>query len=491
MKFNFRTRVSKLAEWRLSALMSPARIIVAGFAAIILFGTVLLMLPISSSDFISAGFTDALFTATSATCVTGLVIFDMASHWSMFGQIVIIVLVQIGGIGFMSFGLLISIILGKRVSPKTRIVFVQSMNLYSVDGVFRLAKKILIGTFAFELLGAVALSFRFIPLFGVGSGIYTSIFTSISAFCNGGFDLFGKYSGAFSSMSAFYGDPLVIVTISVLVIIGGLGFIVWDDISKYIIWKFKLRRERKKSNTKYSDDENGAVNNRDEARRLSVYTKLVLIISLILIISGTAVFFLLERENSGTIGDMPVKEQILSSFFHSVMSRTTGFSTVKLDNAHGLTKLLVIILMFIGGSSGSCAGGIKTVTFGLIIISMFQFSRGKKEVSIFRRSVKTENILRAMTVAAYGFVICFTATLLLVFIEGAPLESALFEAVSAFSTAGISFSLTPTLAVASKYILVFVMMFGRVGIMTFAFAVFMRMSMSNKVNYVETNLFIG
>lgn len=491
MKFNLRTKLSKSAEWRLSSLMSPARIIVTGFAAIILFGTILLMLPISSAEALPSDFTDSLFTATSATCVTGLVIFDTVSHWSMFGQIVILVLVQIGGIGFMSFGLLISLILGKRVSPKTRLVFVQSMNLYNVDGVFRLVKKILTGTLVFELLGAVVLSFRFVPLFGVGDGIYKSIFTSVSAFCNGGFDLFGKYGGAFSSMRAFYGDPVVIVTISCLVIIGGLGFIVWDDISKYIMWKFKLKRERKKPNKKYADDETGAVNIREESRRLSVYTKLVLIISLILIIFGAAGFFLLERDNPGTIGKMSSPEKVLSSYFHSVTSRTTGFSMVRLDNAHGLTKLMIIILMFIGGSSGSCAGGIKTVTFGLIIISMFQFSRGNKEVSIFKRSVKTENILRAMTVASYGFVICFLASLLLVFLEGAPLEAALFEAVSAFSTAGISFSLTPTLCAASKYILVLVMMFGRVGIMTFAFAVFMRMSMSNKVNYVETNLFIG
>jgi len=444
---------------------SPAQIIIFGFLLVITVGAFLLMLPISSVDRVVTDLSTAFFTATSSTCVTGLIIVDTASYWSMFGKSIILLLVQIGGIGFMSMAMLFSILLKRRVSPKERMVFVQSMNLFSGEKLFSFIKNMLAFTFIFEAIGAFLLSFKFIPIFGFFDGVAKSVFHSVSAFCNAGFDLMGMFSGEFSSFEYFKDDIYVNIVLQVLIICGGLGFVVWYDIYK----KFK------------------------EKKKLWLYTKLVLCISAILIITGTFVFAVAEWNNPQTIGTASAGQKILRSMFMSVTCRTAGFATIPIGELEDASKAMSMILMFIGGSSGSTAGGIKTVTIGIVLISVFQIARGNKDINIHKRRIEPQIISRAFALTVIAAFAVLLSSFILSFTErGFSYDNVAFEAFSAFGTVGLSTGITPFLSGIGRLIIMALMFFGRIGIITITYAIMMGLDADRQsIRYPKASILIG
>lgn len=439
-------------------------IIAIGFLLIILTGTILLMLPISSRDRTFTSPLDAGFTAVSATCVTGLVTVDTATHWSIFGQIVIITMIQIGGLGFMSLAVLLSLIIKRAVTPKERMLVAMSYNIDSYDDLNGLLRRIGIGTLCIEGTGALILATRFVPLFGWGDGIYKSIFHSISAFCNAGFDLFGSYSGQFSSVTAFVNDPIVNITIMLLISVGGIGFVVWNDIVNFII----------------------------KRKRLSVYSRFVLIISAILIFGGALIFALLEWNNPKTLGSMPTGPKIMAAFFQSVTLRTAGFNSISQADMTQSSQLLSILLMFIGGASGSTAGGVKVATVGVLIYTVWCAALGKKNTVLFRRTVSTDSFIRAVTVVTVQLFIVIVGIVSISSLSGNGIMAVAYEVASASGTVGITLGITSTLDVASKIILMAIMYLGRVGILTVTYAVMLNLRESRSViSYPEANMLIG
>ncbi len=439
-------------------------IIAIGFLLIILTGTILLMLPISSRDRTFTSPLDAGFTAVSATCVTGLVTVDTATHWSIFGQIVIITMIQIGGLGFMSLAVLLSLIIKRAVTPKERMLVAMSYNIDSYDDLNGLLRRIGIGTLCIEGTGALILATRFVPLFGWGDGIYKSIFHSISAFCNAGFDLFGSYSGQFSSVTAFVNDPIVNITIMLLISVGGIGFVVWNDIVNFII----------------------------KRKRLSVYSRFVLIISAILIFGGALIFALLEWNNPKTLGSLPTGSKIMAAFFQSVTLRTAGFNSISQADMTQSSQLLSILLMFIGGASGSTAGGVKVATVGVLIYTVWCAALGKKNTVLFRRTVSTDSFIRSVTVVTVQLFIVIVGIVSISALSGNGIMAVAYEVASASGTVGITLGITSTLDVASKLILMVTMYLGRVGILTVTYAVMLNLRESRSViSYPEANMLIG
>ncbi|HYF84641.1 MAG TPA: TrkH family potassium uptake protein [Clostridia bacterium] len=442
--------------------INQTQAIVIGFAAIIVVGSILLNLPISSKDGHSIGFINALFTATSAVCVTGLVVVDTYIHWSVFGQIVILTLIQVGGLGFMTLATLFSLVIGRRISFKERLLIAESLNQNSPQGMVKLIKDILLGTLIFEGLGAIILSIRFVGQFGLKNGIYRGIFHSISAFCNAGFDLMGDY-GQFSSLTSYVEDPMVNITIMSLIIIGGLGFAVWEDV-------YKTRN----------------------FYGLRLHTKLVLVVTAILLIFGFIFFLAMEYSNAKTLQPLSFKGKILASMFQSVSPRTAGFNTLSLPDLTNASKLMTIVLMFIGGSPGSTAGGIKTATAGVLLFSVISVLRGRREVNIFRKRVEIDIILRSLAVFVLGLVVVISTTLVLSISEKATLTEYLFEATSAFGTVGLSLGITPILSSVGKAALIITMFLGRVGVLTMVMAVTVRMQKSEvRLKYPEAKVMVG
>ena len=444
---------------------SMTAVIAVGFIILILIGTLLLMLPIASR---SREFTDPLtaaFTAVSATCVTGLVVVDTVTYWSLFGQIVIIVMIQIGGLGFMTMAVLISRLVKRKITPKERMLVAMSYNLNSYESTGQLVKRILTGTFSMELLGAAVLATQFVPLFGWGNGIYKSIFHSISAFCNAGFDLFGEYGGEFSSLISFNGNYVVGVTIMMLIILGGIGFVVWGDMINFITKK----------------------------KRLSAYTKFVLVVSSILLFGGAILIGLFEWNNPATIGEMNFGEKILNCFFQSVSMRTAGFSMV--DNA-ALTQpsqLVSIALMFVGGASGSTAGGVKVATIGILFYTVFCVSIGKNEINIFKRRLSTNSFMRAVSIVVVQLFLVVISTVAVSYSMGADVMTSLYELTSAGGTVGVSLGLTPALDTFSKIVVMLMMYFGRVGILSVTCAIMVNLSQKNtsSISYPDANMLVG
>lgn len=423
--------------------LTPVRLLVLGYLCVIILGTVLLILPFSSKITGSASFMDALFTTVSASCVTGLIIQDTACHWSAFGQVVILLLIQIGGIGFMTVVYTVLMLGGRKIGLKERTFMQEAVAAPTLSGMGKLTMTILIGTLAFEALGAFVLCFRFVPDYGWGEGIWMSVFTSISAFCNAGFDLMGDKTGKFSSMTAYSGDPIVCLTIPLLIIVGGLGFFVWKDIK----------------------------DNRFRFRKYELHTKLVLIMTAALVLIPTLIIMLAED-------DLPWKERILSSFFTAVTPRTAGFNVLPLSGAgsvKSVTILLTIILMFIGGSSGSTAGGVKTNTIAVLGLSVISLLRGRRSVECFGRRIDENNVKNAAQfVTVFLTLIVVGSILLCLFEEHNPafadapvtVTAAVFEVVSAIATVGLTTGITPSLTVASQIVLCVLMFLGRAGCMT-------------------------
>ncbi len=436
--------------------------IVIVFAAIIVVGSILLNLPISSKDGHSIGFINALFTATSAVCVTGLVVVDTYTHWTVFGQIIILLLIQVGGLGFMTLATLFSLVIGRRISFKERLLIAESLNQNSPQGMVKLIKDILLGTIIFEGLGAIILSIRFMGEFGVKDGIYRGIFHSISAFCNAGFDLMGNY-GKFSGLTHYVEDPVVNLTIMALIIIGGLGFAVWEDV-------YKTR--------KFSE--------------LSLHTKLVLVVTAILLIFGFVFFLAMEYSNAKTLQPLSFKGKILASMFQSVTPRTAGYNTLSLPDLTNASKLMTTVLMFIGGSPGSTAGGIKTATAGVLLFSVISVLRGCREVNIFRKRLEMDIILRSLAVFVLSITVILSTTVILSITENATLLEYLFESTSAFGTVGLSLGITPMLSSVGKAALIITMFLGRVGVLTMIMAVTARMQKSEvKLKYPEAKVMVG
>ena len=418
--------------------MSPTKTIILGFLVVILIGGLLLMLPVSSADGAFADPIDALFTATSATCVTGLIVRDTATEWSMFGKGVILALIQIGGLGFMSMAMLVSALIKRTVTPRERVIFAQSMNLSAYDRLFRFLHNMVAFTFAFEFAGALLLSFRFIPMFGFWEGLTKSVFHSVSAFCNAGFDTMGFFSGPYSSLTAFSGDAYVSIIIALLIICGGLGFVVWQNIGRRI----------------------------REGQRLNVYSRLVLLISGLLLVLGTVVIAAAEWNNPQTLGPMSVPDKLLCSFFQSVTFRTAGFNTIDQASLLPATKMISVILMFIGASPASTAGGIKTVTFGLLVIAAFRVARGSKDVVVMKRRVDTGMLLRALSITVISLMVICLGAFLIALVDGLTFEDVLFETFSAFGTVGVTTGITTQFSYFGKLLLMAMMFFGRVGILT-------------------------
>lgn len=419
---------------------SQTRLIALGYISIIIIGTLLLMLPISSQSGESAGFVPALFTAVSSSCVTGLVVLDTATSWSFFGQAVIITLIQIGGLGFMTIATMFSMLLKRKMGLREREIMVESINTEHIGGITKLTKKIIIGTAIFEGAGAALLATKFIPEFGAAKGIWYSVFHSISAFCNAGFDLMG-IKEPYSSLVGYSDDAVVILTISMLIIVGGIGFLVWDDISKK---KLKFRRYQ-------------------------LHTKIVLTVTAILLVVPCVLFLIFERNftNEG----LGFGESLLNAIFDSVTARTAGMNSTDTAALAPASKILTVILMFIGGSPGSTAGGIKTTTLAVIAISTFNGITRRQSKGIFGRRLEKDAIHKASSVVFTNMSLAIFGIIAILAIQpDLSIPDVIFECTSAIGTVGMTTGITRDLATASRLIIAFLMFCGRVGSVSFALA---------------------
>ena len=425
---------------RLSKI-KPTKILVFGYMAIILTGTILLMLPIASKQRVFTPIIDSLFTATSATCVTGLVLFDTFMHWSLFGQLVILMLIQIGGLGFVTLAIMIITFTGKKIGFSQRVMMQESISAPKVGGIVRLTRFVIKGALLFEGLGMLLLALRLCPRLGLIKGLYMALFTSISAFCNAGFDLMGIVQPS-SSLVNFNNDPIVLLTVAGLIILGGLGFFVWDDL-----------RENKLKWKKYK-----------------LHTKIVIATTSFLILSGSIMIFAIEF-NSSVFLEMNVFEKILNSFFQAVTPRTAGFNSVNISMLHESTLFLMIVLMLIGGSSGSTAGGVKTTTFAMLVLNAVTVAQRRSELKIFHRRLDDSVLRSAVTIVSIYLVLFFFSAMSISIIDGFTMTESLFESASAIGTVGLSMGITPELGISSKLILAFLMYFGRVGCLTIIYAI--------------------
>ena len=416
--------------------MSYTRKLALGFALIILAGACLLSLPFSTRDGTCMPFLDALFTATSATCVTGLVVADTWQNWSLFGQVVILTLIQVGGLGFITIGSYIAVLLKKKIGLKERAAIHESVSTIELAGVVKLVRKIVAGTLAFELAGALLLATRFVPRFGFLRGCYMGIFHAVSAFCNAGFDLMG-IEEAYSSLTAWEGDVVVNLTIMTLIVVGGAGFLVWDDLHR-----------------------NGL-----KFRKYLLHTKIVVIMSALLIFGGAALFYLLEKEN--VFVGMNARERILGALFSAVTPRTAGFNTVDTGALTEGGKFLTILLMFIGGSPGSTAGGVKVTTVAAMLLSMAAMIRGTHGVNILDRRLEEDVVKRASTIVTLNLGLAVCALLCLLALQPLSLSDAMFEVFSAIGTAGMTTGITRSLHPISRLVLIVLMYCGRLGSLTF------------------------
>jgi trk system potassium uptake protein TrkH len=452
MKTKFST-----GKWKIT----KSQIIVIGFLSLILFGSVLLMLPVAAKNGNGTPFIDALFTATTATCVTGLVVHDTFSYWSIFGQLVILCLIQVGGLGFMTLATLFSLAVRRKISYNERLLISESLGKDSAQGVVSLTQHLLVGTLAIESAGVLILAVKFIPTMGFGTGLYYAVFHSISAFCNAGIDLMGQFA-PYSSLTAYADDWVVNLTIMSLIIIGGLGFMVWEN-----IYRSKSFRD------------------------LSVHTKLVLTITIFLIVIGTLLILQFEHDNPRTLGDKPWDEKILSSLFQSVTCRTAGFNTIDLAQMRNASIIVMTILMFIGGAPGSTAGGVKVTVIGILFLTILSTMRGNDDVNIMEKRLGKNTVFRAMMVFIIAMVILCTGTLLLCAFEDISIRESVFEVASALGTVGLSLGMTPTFGMPAKIMLILIMFMGRVGVFTMAVSISLKNNKAQpKIRYPEDRIMI-
>ena len=451
----------KVPFWKRKIQLAPTQIIALVFVAIILIGTLLLSLPAASRDGASPGFLPALFTATSATCVTGLVMFDTWTQWSGLGQTVIITLIEIGGLGFMSAASFVIFILRKRVGLKQRMVMAQALSVNDMASVVRLQKIVLTGSLLVQFAGAFILIAHFWPQHGPVQAIKWGFFHAISAFCNAGFDIFGCMKAG-SSLTLFQSDPVVLLTLGALVAIGGLGFFVWEEVIRIHNWK-----------------------------RFSVYTKLVLLMSGILTLGGMIGFCLLEWNNPNTMGAMPWYDKLLGGLFQSVTVRTAGFDGLGQGELTDGGKAFSMMLMLIGGSSGSTAGGVKTVTMMVLLLFLWSRIRGKGSVCVFKHSVPDHQVLDAMTIVSIVVGLAVFGGLFISATSPISFTDGLYESVSALATVGLTTGVTTSLSLPAQILIIIYMYFGRVGVLTLSLGFLMGNQAQERIRYANTNLLIG
>lgn len=430
-----------------------------GFAFIIFLGALILTLPISVRSG-RGNFLTSLFTATSATCVTGLVAADTYQNWTVFGQLVILCMIQIGGLGFMTIGAYIAVLLKKRIGLHEREQLQESVNTLEIAGVVRLVIKIVQGAVCFEILGAVILAFRFIPVFGVTRGIYFSLFHAVSAFCNGGFDLMGV-NEAYSSLVAFEGDVVVNLVMIVLILVGGIGFVVWDDVMRHK-WHF---------------------------RKYLLHSKIVISATLIITVAGTLVF--LVTENNAAFAGMTPLQKFLGALFSSVTPRTAGFNTVDTASLSNAGKIVTMILMFIGGSPGSTAGGAKTTTIVVLLFYAVAMITSRHDINLFGRRLTDDVVKKANAVVIINMSLAMIAAVTIMALQPQlNFEDVLFEVFSAIGTAGMTTGITRNLCVASKLIIIFLMYCGRLGSLSFAL-VFAQKKVQADVRQPQEKIIVG
>ncbi len=448
---NHIANIQSLFKWSLT----PYQVLVSGFAGLILAGAILLTTPWASQSGEGTNFLDALFTATSAVCVTGLVVVDTGTHYSLFGQIVIIMLIQFGGLGVMTVSTLLAVMLGKKIQLRERLLIQEATNNLELSGVVRLTLYIIKVTLLVEFIGGTVLAVRWYQDYGA-KGIFYGYWHGVSAFCNAGFDLFG----GFRSITPYVGDPAVVFAIAGLIVVGGIGFTVIAD-----VW------------------------NHRSFRQLSLHSKLAVSVSGLLIILG-AVLIIAFESGGKVFAELSPAAKVLAGFFQSVTARTAGFNTVDIGGLREGTLLIIILLMYIGASPSSTGGGIKTTTAGIIAASVFSFVRGKKEVELFHRHVTQASIAKAVAVAVISAGLIIVVTLAMTLTEQAPLVNILFEVTSAFGTVGLSTGITPNLSAAGKLLLIFTMFAGRVGTLTLVLSLALK-KQNGILHYPEGKVIIG
>ena len=455
---------NKLMAWamkRRGRALSPTKIIAITFFILILVGALLLTLPVSTRDGRGCDFLRALFTATSATCVTGLTPFDTYTQWSGFGQGVLLCLIEVGGLGFMSMATLFVFLLRKRIGLKQRMVMAQALSLNDMEGVVRLQRTVIFGSLSVEAIGAAILAAYFTPRFGFWKALWLGVFHSVSAFCNAGFDVFGFLEPG-ASLMTFQNDPVVLLTLGALVVIGGLGFLVWEELAE-----------------------------RKPFSRMTVYTRLVLSTTAALLLAGWVLTCLLEWNNPETLGSMPVWEKLLNGFFQSVTLRTAGFAAIDQGKLTEGGKAVSMIIMLIGGSSGSTAGGLKTVTFVVLVLFIWARLRGRSTVCAFQRTIPQGQVLDAMTIAMAMFILSMFGAVFICATSPVGFTNALYEAISALATVGLTADTTLRLSVPAQCLIILYMYFGRVGILTISLGFLTGDRAVERFRYAQTSLLIG
>ncbi len=428
--------------------LSTTQIIAFGFILLILAGTLLLMLPAASADGSPTSPVDALFTATTSACVTGLVTVTTAQHWSLFGQIVILILIQFGGLGVVTFTTMFLIFTGRRITLRQRMIIQDAYNLDTLNGLVQITKRVVEGALIVEGVGACIYMVRLIPRYGVASGIWRSVFTSVSAFCNAGIDLFGA-----DSMAPYRGDVLMNLTTMLLIILGGLGFFVWWDVIRVIK---EIRTEGAKGRI---------------FKRLSLQSKMVLTVTGILVIGGAALILAADWNHAQSLGGLPVHEKIMGAAFQSVTLRTAGFQTIPQENFSGTSQVISLLLMFIGGSPGGTAGGVKTVTAAIIILSVLANLKGDKDTECFGRRISDSMVRRGLAVIMVSFSVLTVSILAIsLAMPQAAIMDIIYEATSAIATVGLSRSFTASMNTAAKLVIILTMYIGRIGPITMALA---------------------
>lgn len=451
----------KIPAWRRKLWLTPTQTIACVFAGLILLGAVLLTLPVASRSGESCDFLSALFTATSATCVTGLTMFDTWTRWSGFGQVVILLLIEIGGLGFMSVASTVVFLLRRRVGLRQRMVMAQAMSVSDMEGVVKLQKLAIVGSILVQLTGALIITVHFLPEYGLIRALRWGVFHGISAFCNAGFDIFGCLDLG-NSLMGFQSDPVLLLTLGTLVAVGGLGFFVWDEVIRLHSW-----------------------------RKFSVYTKLVLLMSLVLIVGGAAGFCLLEWNNPDTLGALSWQDKLLGGLFQSLTVRTAGFDAIGQGNLTDSGKALTMVLMLIGGCSGSTAGGLKVVTLVVLLLFLWSRIRSRDTVCVFKRTIPHTQVLDAMTIAMIMVALAFFGGMFLSATSAVSFTDGLYESVSALATVGLTTGITTSLSVASKMLMIVYMYFGRVGVLTLSIGFLMGNRAKERYQYAQTNLLIG
>ena len=444
---------------------STTQLILLSFLVAILLGSLLLSLPISTKSGVPVPYIDALFTATTATCVTGLVSVPTFSTWSVFGQIVLLVLIQIGGLGIITVLSGITIAMNQKMKLKDSRLISDAFNISSLEGLSRFVKKVLIGTFIVEGIGALLYMTVFVPEFGVG-GIWISIFNSVSAFCNAGIDIIAE-----DSLCSYATNPIINIVTSLLIVLGGLGYIVWWDVLR-VIKDFKVQKFKC-------------------FRRLTLHSKIVLTFTAIMIFGGALLIFIFEYSNPNTIGNMSVFDKIQVSFFQSITTRTAGFASIPQENLTNASAIISLLLMFVGGSPVGTAGGIKTVTVAVLIFTAYALITNKDEVSVFNRSLSKQVTRKAVAVTVMSFSIMFISTVLLSAVTDAPALDILYETVSATATVGLTRNLTPFLNLWGKIIIICTMYLGRIGPISLAIAFSYGKGMSNNIKNPTEDISVG